>query len=148
MFVVFDLDGTLSCDKHRAHLLPNPSDGGCPDNYREYHAACDRDPPIMRTLLLLGSHLDAGHSVEIWTGRSESEREKTEAWLDEHGVPPALLARMRPIDGDVPSVDLKRTWLRESRELGCAPVLAYDDRPEILAMWAAEGVACVRVGGC
>lgn len=144
MFVVFDLDGTLSDDRHRLHLLPKYSDGnGHPsmawEDYAAYHAACLADAPILPALRTLEAHLRAGHRVEIWTGRSEDARGATLLWFDHYGVRARgrVLLRMRSEDGS--TAELKRRWLAEYVR---KPDLAYDDREDCVAVFREAGVAC------
>lgn len=103
--------------------------------------ACDDDAPIWPTIYALRAHLRQGDEVEIWTGRTEAVRRKTELWLGAHEVPALSLRRMRaPEHGGANNVELKRGWLRERR-----PDLAYEDRPEVAEMFRAHGVVCMLV---
>ena len=146
MFVVFDLDGTLSDDRHRRHLLDGTDSG-----YDAYYAACVDDPPILpviHTMRLL--MLSALVRVEIWTGRRGQLRADTVAWLEAHGIPGRTLVRMRPAGDRSSVVSLKRGWLREAcataGSRGGAPDAVYEDRGDLVIMWREEGVICFQVG--
>lgn len=140
MRVVFDLDGTLALNGHRVHYIRQQ-----PKDYDAFHDACVDDLPYPAVFSTLVAHARAGHEVEIWSGRSDRVRQRTEDWLSARGIDPSLLKRMRS-DGDyTPDADLKRSWLNEARAAGTAPDLVYDDRDRVVAMWRAEGVPCFQV---
>lgn len=140
MFVVFDLDGTLADNAHRLHHIRER-----PKNYDAFYAACPDDRPCELVIKILKAHIFMGHRVEIWTGRSDWVRAETVAWLEQHGVAPELLARMRPAVDHQPDVLLKRAWLQDARRTGSGPDLAYDDRDGVVAMWREAGVVCFQV---
>ena len=151
MFVVFDLDGTLSDDRHRLNLLPprQPGVGDVAGDYSAYHAACADDPPIIPTLKTLVAHAGAGHRVEIWTGRDATEEAKTRRWLSRYlqvcgylGLASDIKMRMRLEEGS--AVELKRRWLL-ALSPQARPRLAYDDRADVAAMFREHGVACFQV---
>lgn len=141
MFVVFDLDGTLSCDAHRAHLVRRLD----PD-HRAFYEACGADAPKWPAIKTLKAHAAAGHRVEIWSGRSSAVRDRTEAWFMCFGLDAALLTRMRPAGDDRPAIELKAEWLADAAASpGGPPALAYDDSASAAAMWRAAGVTCFQV---
>lgn len=151
MFVVFDLDGTLSDDRHRHHLLPPREHGlwDVPGEYSAYHAACADDPPIIPTLKTFIAHAVAGHRVEIWTGRNATEKTKTRRWLSHcmrgcgyFGLASDIKMRMRTEEGS--AVEMKRRWLL-ALPPQARPRLAYDDRADVAAMFREHGVACFQV---
>lgn len=140
MFVVFDLDGTLSCCKHRAHLLevdPRPWD--------EFYRACVLDPPIKPIINTMRAFREAGAHIEIWTGRSDLVEKETREWLDVHGAPYTPL-RMRPHGDHSSDVEMKRFWLHDHFErFGKKPDLVFEDRARVVAMWREEGIYCAQV---
>ncbi|GJD57768.1 hypothetical protein [Methylobacterium dankookense] len=137
MFVVFDLDGTLALTAHRAHFLDRPSKE---KDWRGFYAACDKDEPchpIIRTLLALDA---TGAEIEIWSGRSDEVKDKTVAWLGEHGLSHITIRTRR--EGDHrPDTVLKTEWLDEGRK----PALVFEDRASVVAMWRARGIVCCQV---
>lgn len=138
MFVVFDLDGTLANTDHRAHFLTRPSRE---KDWRGFFAACDQDRPHPHIVAVFHALKLAGHEIEIWSGRSDEVRDKTEAWLRANcldGVP----LRMRK-EGDYTADDaLKMSWLAESSR---KPHLLFDDRAKVVAMWRDHGIPCCQV---
>ena len=137
MFVVFDLDGTLANTDHRKHLVSR--ENGNKPNWRAFYAACDLDPPHWHTINTLWALFQDGHRIEIWTGRSDEVRDKTEAWLAKHKLG-AVPVRMRAEGDYTPDDVLKRSWLADGR-----PDLIFDDRTKVVDMWRAEGIPCFQV---
>lgn len=147
MFVVFDLDGTLALNDHRLHHIRKT-----PKDYDAFYAACVDDLPNRPVIATLLAHHEAGHRIEVWSGRSDQVEAETRAWLRMHirssgGCPVAEegLTRMRPAGDHQPDVNLKRAWLRDARRNGGGPDAVYDDRDSVVAMWREEGVACFQV---
>lgn len=146
MFVVFDLDGTLALGGHRQHFLQQE-----PKDWESWHAACGGDLPNAPAIETLLAHYEAGHRIEVWSGRSDQSESATRAWLARHvrtrrGEPlDDRLVRMRRAGDHRPDHVVKREWLLEERARGSAPDLIYDDRDSVVAMWRAEGVTCFQV---
>ena len=66
MNIIFDLDGTLALDDHRKHFIL-----GEKKDWHSYFDACGLDEPNMPIIDTLKALYLNGHSIEIWTGRSE-----------------------------------------------------------------------------
>jgi predicted kinase len=137
-FYVFDLDGTLALINHRRHFIQGPE-----KNHRAFYAACVDDLPNWPVIHALLAHLDAGHKVEIWSGRSAEVKTQTLAWLYAHNIPPELLTRMRPEGHYIKDHVLKEQWLQECGD--DKPDAIYDDRPTVVEMWRRNGVPCFQV---
>lgn len=137
MFVVFDLDGTLANTDHRACFLDGTN--GKKD-WRGFYAACDQDDRHEHIIEVLRALERDGHRVEIWSGRSDEVRDKTEMWMRGCGLEHVPL-RMRA-EGDFTADDvLKASWLDEYG----LPNLIFDDRDKVVAMWRARGIPCCQV---
>jgi len=142
-YVVCDLDGCLSDDRHRRHLLPEK---GKRDSYMPYHALCSRDPIVE---LVLGDVIydlfDVANQAAlllIVTGRPEEYRGETEAWLRAHlgGVKWELMMRSSSHD-NTPPPELKMKLMTDFflsthniDDWGMI-VSAYDDRADVLAAY-------------
>jgi phosphoglycolate phosphatase-like HAD superfamily hydrolase len=134
MFVVFDLDGTLANTDHRKHLV-------VAKDWRGFYAACDRDPPHWHMIEIAHALIASGHTVQIWSGRSDEVRDKTEAWLKGYDLDFCVL-QMRK-EGDFTADDvLKKQWIDECNP---KPDLIFDDRDKVVAMWRANGIPCCQV---
>lgn len=138
---VFDLDGTLALIDHRSHFV---RDGN--RQWNEFFEACDKDEPNWSVIDTFNLLVESGYCVEIWSGRSDQVREKTEEWLDHYVAGgSSRLKRMRPAKDYQKDSDLKRSWLNEERDAGNQIIAVFDDRQQVVDMWREEGVACFQV---
>lgn len=137
MNVIFDLDGTLANIDHRTHFVR----GGNRD-WDSFFRECTNDLAVPHVVETFHAHLEAGHRVRIWSGRSDVVRAETERWLDEATIDPCYLEHMRADGDNTPDVELKRYWLSQAQH---RPDLVYDDRQRVVDMWRAEGVPCFQV---
>jgi hypothetical protein len=87
--------------------------------------------------------------VQIFSGREDSVRKETVAWLTQHtslNMKTTTLL-MRPTGDSTPDDVLKRNWYDnvltagERRRL----VAVFDDRDKVVAMWRSMGVPCFQV---
>lgn len=136
MIVAFDLDGTLANIEHRLHYIQQQ-----PKNWDGFFAACVDDEPIWPVIGLLRSLRDHGHLIEIWSGRSDAVRRETEQWLEKHDCKGAEL-RMRKHGDHRPDFQVKEEWLLS---LTLRPMVAFDDRQQVVDMWRRNGVICCQV---
>lgn len=138
--IVFDLDGTLTDDAHRHHLLPD---------FEAYHAQVLGDKPKWPVIRCMRALFNAGEVVQIWSGRWEKARPDTERWFLLHA--PWVIDRQIPIllrpDGDKrPGADLKEAWLDEAlKRSSPAVTLVFEDMNPVVAMWRRRGVMCAQV---
>lgn len=140
MRVIFDLDGTLANITHRIHHVKNGN-----RNWGAFFAECVDDQPIDEVIQALHAHRSFGHSIEIWSGRSQVVEADTVDWLEAVGIPGDLLTRMRPEGDYTPDHELKKSWLQQADRDGMRPDVIYDDRKRVVDMWRAEGVKCFQV---
>lgn len=144
MFVVFDLDGTLALDGHREHFLLQAE-----KDWDSYFEACDGDEPnvpIIETLKMMSQYVWV--TIEIWTGRSETVREKTTEWLERQGIRHGqhyMSLRMRGVHDRRPDTEVKEDWLLECRGDGVEPSLVFDDRNSVVKWWRDRGITCCQV---
>jgi FMN phosphatase YigB (HAD superfamily) len=138
MFVIFDLDGTLSDGAHRQHLIATE-----PKLWDAFHRAAAFDTPIRPMVLLTRMFHATNQRVEIWTGRSDIAKLETQEWLMMHGVPYDRLL-MRPEGDHRPDTELKGEWLASlnPREW---PHLVFEDRTRMVEMWRSRGIQCAQV---
>lgn len=173
--IIFDLDGTLADCKHRRHFVDYPKkhnakfiftdsiphENGCiltgnyklpnqekwkPD-WQAFYEACDRDQVIPHSTELLYLFLKDNYPLEIWSGRCESVRDKTQDWLDYnifyHYFGPEkknINLKMRPIGDSTPDDVLKEKWLDEALAEGKKIDFVFDDRPKVIRMWRRRGI--------
>jgi hypothetical protein len=91
--VVFDVDGVLADVRHRLHHVERK-----PKNWPAFFAAMDDDGPLAEGIALAQRYADEGHRIAYLTGRNESYRALTLAWLQRHGLPEGRLVMRREDD--------------------------------------------------
>ncbi len=136
---IFDLDDTLADNGHRMHLLRA-------GQWDDYFALCHADPPIEATVQCAIALHVRGFPIIIISGRSESVRAETEAWLIRHVCLTERLY-LRPVGDFRPNSVVKLEALADLRAAGFEPLMAFDDQPATCAMWRAAGVPCAQVRG-
>ena len=164
LFVIFDLDGTLANIDHRLHYLDH-------NDWNSFFEACDKDEPVLDVINVLKAFVEAGHHVEIWSGRSAQVEEKTKAWLDKYigenryhaprswensafdqfqnliyNYPSDLLTHMRAENDFRADYIIKEEWLHAFHQKhGKFPDMIFDDRQQVVDMWRRNGVTCAQV---
>lgn len=137
MFIIFDLDGTLALNEHRQHFLEQS-----PKDWDGFYNACDQDSPNLPVVAVYEALMDAGNHVEIWSGRSESVREKTFNWFEEHYIYHPRVLRLRPERVLLTDQKLKEKWLFDNP---VKPDLIIDDRDSMVKWWRSLGYTCIQV---
>lgn len=82
---VIDLDGVVADVRHRLHYVE-----GTPKDWTNFFASCEQDPVLPEGLAMVRT-LAAEHEIVYLSGRPESCRESTQAWLSRVGAPPGQL---------------------------------------------------------
>lgn len=131
-FVIWDLDNCLSDDGWRIRFIDwhKPVE----TRWTNYHRMCFRDAP--------GNHAEFFEAVKLGlapmfiTGRPESARALTMAWLSHHFDIRSPMLLMRGNEDHRPSVDVKLELLTGALQRAKGrPRLAYDDKPDIVQMY-------------
>jgi phosphoglycolate phosphatase-like HAD superfamily hydrolase len=138
MIVAFDLDGTLCNIEHRLHFIRDK-----PSNWPAFFRACADDKPVFQVIRVAEAMRNAGHTIEVWSGRSDAVREQTEFWLHQWGIGYHTL-RMRK-DGDYRADNIVKSEWFDSLSVHERPALAFDDRQQVVNMWRSRGVLCAQV---
>jgi hypothetical protein len=134
-YAIFDIDGCVSDDRHRRHLLP--VNGTCQDDFEPYHEQCSEDPVMNAGYVQ--EHERLGHKIVFLTSRPVKYRAATKEWLAKHFGKEWLLG-MRPIANQLASPQVKE-FLIESTEIEAGQVdMAYDDRQDVLDMYSDHGI--------
>lgn len=136
--VVFDLDGTLACGKHRLHLLPHKDSAYVTQSWNEFNLAAGADSPIQDNIDLCNSLFDE-YKIVILTGRCAIARIVTVRWLALCGVDYDELI-MRPEDDHRVDTEFKE---EELRKIGLENILcAFDDLEHVAKHMRSLGVTC------
>lgn len=145
MFIVFDLDDTLADTSHRQHILDQNHETES-DKWNTFFDACDKDSPVLALIEFIDELAyrlcKTDHRVEIWTGRSDSVRDKTEAWLQKHLECHNFIPLRMRADGDFrEDTEVKGDWIEQYGK----PDLVFDDRNKVVKWWREQGVTCCQV---
>jgi hypothetical protein len=137
---IFDIDGTLADLRHRLpHIQKSPKD------WDGFFSAVDGDAPIPHVIAVCCT-LGLGTPIVLSSGRPERTREATIKWLVRHKVWLVVHAMYMRADGDHrPDFQVKRELLARMRNDGWSPIMAFDDRDQVVRMWRSEGVPCAQV---
>jgi len=92
--VIWDLDGTLSDDRARAHFVE--VEKGKTRDWKSYFDAIGDDPPIAASMEVLRAMHAAGNRIVFLTGRPDHTRRTTERWLKANGLTEYDRLVMRP----------------------------------------------------
>jgi hypothetical protein len=145
-----DIDGTIADNKHREWVLKEP--GRPRPNWDLFFnmAGSDKPVPHMQALLF---ELRRTNDIVYVTGRPERLRGLTMNWLREHKFPvPAAQGVIATChmymrkDGDHRPDDIVKGEMLDAviADHG-RPLLAFDDRNSVVAMWRKRGVPCLQV---
>lgn len=136
--IIIDLDNCIANDAWRIPKI-NWQKSNPMDRYHDYHSLSGFD----RTgnLDIFNTHPDAVGIV--FTARPVHYHAITEEWLKRNCIPFEYIV-MRNNQDHRPSLELKRTMLRWMPEVYKIPlecvVAAYDDRPDVVAMYNEQGL--------
>jgi hypothetical protein len=132
------MDGVLADNRHRLHYIEKK-----PKDHDSFYANVSADLPIKPLVVVARTMIKSGHQVEIWTGRRERCRRDTTMWLDRQGLSEVSKIRMRADDDLRPTRIVKREWVESC--FPCEkPHLAFDDMPDIVAMYRDAGILCCQ----
>lgn len=136
--IIWDLDGTLACGKHRLHLLPTENLHST-ESWVEFNLASWADNPIHDNIQLMQEMHKAGYITVILTGRSDIARDMTEDWLDKHGIQYDHM-KMREASDNRKATVIKEEYLRK---LGLDRILCcFDDLPHVASHMRSLGLTC------
>lgn len=146
---LFDLDGCVSDDRWRRHLLPAVPKEGVADQsaYDSYNDVLDRDPVLPHGSAVLRRHIADGHIIFFTTGRPIAFAEKTANWIKTNfniTIENDFSILLRNAGDTRDSVTVKKDFAEFVLKNGRPVVAAYDDRQDIVDMYRSFGInACV-----
>jgi len=142
--VIWDLDGTLSDDRARAHFVE--VERGKQRDWKSYFDAIGEDPPIAASMEVLRAMHAAGIRIVFLTGRPDHTRRTTQRWLKANGLTEYDRLVMRPPGEFRPAGRFKADEvekLRREYELVCA----FEDRIDVADALREAGVPVFLYGG-
>ena len=142
---LFDIDGTIADLTHRLpYIQKTPKIGVFWIYWDAFFGACGSDAPIQHIIDLLITLHDADHQIILVSGRSDQSKTETLEWLTRHGLPDVPLYMRRQGDHR-PDYQVKAELLDRIIADGWRPVMAFDDRDQVVKMWRERGVPCAQV---
>lgn len=134
--IILDLDNCIADDEWRIPRI-NWQHEDPFRRYHDYHSLSPFDEVGNADLL------KTEHGIAIFTARPEHYRALTEEWLRHNDITFKHLL-MRNNDDHRHSLQLKREQLDHLRRFHgvpfCSIIAAYDDRPDVVAMYRAAGI--------
>jgi hypothetical protein len=130
--VVLDIDGVIADVRHRLHHVERR-----PKDWDAFFGAMDGDDLLPEGRDVAREAVAAGHAVVYLTGRNESHREVTRAWLERHGLPEGPLV-MRGEDDRRPARLFKPGALRRIAKAADV-VEVVDDDDAVVRVLQQEG---------
>jgi phosphoglycolate phosphatase-like HAD superfamily hydrolase len=137
---IFDLDGTLADLSHRIHHIQTT-----PKDWPAFFAGVKDDTPIEHVVNLY--HIIACQADVIFvSGRSDACRDGTVWWLAKHGFTIHANGLYMRKEGDHrPDYRVKYDLLQQLKADGWNPLMAFDDRDQVVNMWRLNGIPCAQV---
>lgn len=135
--IIFDIDGTIADHSHRAHHLQKR-----PKDWDAFNAGMSSDRlhmPIAQLLAILSKH----YAIILCTGRQDQDREVTQAWLEQWGVPYTEL-HMRTTNDFRDDTIVKKELLHLILSAGWRPLFVVEDRNKVVKMWRDAGLVCLQ----
>lgn len=141
--VIWDLDGTLSDDRARAHFVE--VEAGRKRDWDSYFDAIEEDPPIAASIAILHALRKDGFRVVFLTGRPEFTRARTERWLEANGLEEYDILLMRPPGEHRPAGEFKAEVIER---LGAEydVLCAFEDRIDVAESLRVAGVPVFLYG--
>ena len=140
--VIFDMDGTLADTSALLYLLEDE-----PRDYHRYHVesvSSPAHPHVVRDLILASQ---AGFKILIVTARIDRYHIETLAWLGLN-VPVEIERIYMRRTGDYrPDGVIKREILDLIDQAGYDVFHAWDDNPQVIAVWESEGIPVTKIEG-
>lgn len=138
---IFDLDGVLSDNSSRQHLLSQEGKTKT-ECWKEFYEASAEDAPFEETLWL-AKHLQAiGAKILLVTGRSEEYEDLLDWWLEEnHFFPDKIYQRQR--------YDFRKDWEVKQEHLMSITksykiLGVFEDRLDCVKMYRSFGLTCYQ----
>jgi len=132
---IIDLDGTLSDNSHRDHLIK-----GEDKKWREYLQKASEDT-VNEKVKKFVQNISEEYRVVILTLRSDEVREETISWLKKHEISFEKLIMLPEGCWNVSDSDFKKDRLEEIED----PTIAIDNKQSNCKMFEKEGLEVYNV---
>jgi phosphoglycolate phosphatase-like HAD superfamily hydrolase len=136
---IFDIDGTVADLSHRLHHIQKD-----PKDWDAFFSECHLDKPIVHICDLARSLASSAPTLFV-SGRSDQVRIETDWWLRMVGLVFPTALYMRTAGDHRPDHLVKGELLDQILAYGWAPIMAFDDRNQVVQMWRERGIPCAQV---
>lgn len=134
--VVFDIDGTLMDERHRAQYREVK-------DWDNYFDLCHLDTPIQHIIDLTKEYRQKGYEIWLMSGRVDRIMDKTIKSMEDHGVCYDRI-KLRSPENRVPDYIIKPAWI--SKYIGLERVEAvYDDTDRVIEGFRKKGLNVIDV---
>jgi phosphoglycolate phosphatase-like HAD superfamily hydrolase len=135
--IVFDIDGTLAIPGKRLKYLQQT-----PKNWDAFYEACGEDEPN-QDIVELARNLEHFEEIIFVTGRRESTRAKTVAWLEEQELGIYEDNLFMRADGDYRHDTIVKPEL--VKDFMGKITMVFEDRTSMVKKWRELGLTCLQV---
>lgn len=137
--IIVDIDGTLADVEHRVHHVRKTQ-----KDWSAFNQAMGEDQLNIWCAKLIEAMQKAGYAILFVTGRDDDYREKTEAWMQQHGIYFDKLFMRTAVDFRSDSEVKKEIYLKEIKN-NWDVLFVVDDRLSVVKMWREElGLVCLQ----
>lgn len=134
--VVFDIDGTLMDERHRAQYRDVK-------DWANYFDLCHLDTPIQHIIDLTKEYRAKGYEIWLMSGRIDAIMDKTIKSMQDHGVCYDRI-KLRSPENRVPDFVIKPAWI--SKYIGIERVeVIYDDTDRVIEGFRKKGLNVIDV---
>lgn len=137
--IIVDVDGTVAnCEHRRHHLTTN--------NWPGFFGSMADDGVFEHTIEVINAMRAQGYKVLIVTARPDEEdyMQVTKDWLAANGITYDGFYMRRGGDYRKDNI-VKQEILEKIWADGFEPVMAFDDRDQVVKMWREMGIPCLQV---
>jgi len=138
-YVLVDIDGTITKVGARLECL-----NSSPKDWDSFYDRCAEDEPKVDIISLV-QMLSARYEILLCTGRRESCREDTVAWLWKNNFPKAKYLMMRGNGDFRHDTILKPELLSRAGIFPTEIAYALEDRNSMVEKWRELGITCLQV---
>jgi phosphoglycolate phosphatase-like HAD superfamily hydrolase len=139
MDIIFDVDGTLMNIEHRRHFVVQR-----PKDFDAFRAATKDDTPKDEIFAIAKAMKAAGHRIIISSGRNKSQMDITVQQINSQGLEFDAIFMRSNRDFRQDYV-VKEAMLVKMIAEGFFPIMAVDDRQQVVDMWRRNGLTVLQV---
>ena len=140
-FVLVDIDGTVADIQHRRHYVQRE-----PKDWDGFFGAMGDDTLRHDVARQVRDLWEAGYELVFVSGRPDTYRNVTEAWVRKVGFPYYTALFMRRGGDHRPDTIVKEGILKKYFLDTSLIHTVIDDRPSVIKMWESHGLNVVDVG--